>query len=72
MVIVESEEIGIIIEIRYAENGKYDTACKKAMEQIDTDGYTAELREDVFCTIIKLGIACFRKKCGVVAEKETL
>lgn len=67
---IEREEIGIIIEVKYAEKGNFEAACREAMEQIEKDGYTAELREDDFRSIYKYGIACFKKKCKVVIEKE--
>lgn len=67
---IEREEIGIIIEVKYAEKGNFEAACREAMEQIEKDGYTAELREDGFRSIYKYGIACFKKKCKVVIEKE--
>ena len=67
---IKREEIGIIIEVKYAEKGNFEAACREAMEQIEKDGYTAELREDGFRSIYKYGIACFKKKCKVVIEKE--
>ena len=67
---IESEEIGIIIEVKYAENAKYDSVCREALRQIEEVGYTAELKEDGFYKILKYGIACHRKKCRVMVEKE--
>ena len=66
----EKEEIGIIIEVKYAEKGDFETACQEAIEQIETEGYAIELREDSFDTIYKYGIACFKKRCRVVVKKE--
>ncbi|MDO5346377.1 MAG: PD-(D/E)XK nuclease domain-containing protein [Lachnospiraceae bacterium] len=68
---IESEDIGIIIEVKYAENARYSAVCQGALKQIDTDGYTAELEEEGCHTIYKYGIACYKKKCRVVLEKET-
>lgn len=67
---IESEDIGIIIEVKYAENAKYDTVCREALRQIEEAGYTEELKEDGFRKILKYGIACYRKKCRVMVKKE--
>ncbi|MCD8122279.1 MAG: PD-(D/E)XK nuclease domain-containing protein [Clostridiales bacterium] len=67
---IEDEAIGIIIEVKYAENEDFDAACQEAMQQIEEHDYTAELKKDDMQTILKYGIACCRKKCRVVVEKE--
>ncbi len=63
---IEDEGIGIILEVKYAEKGNYDDMCREALEQIERGDYGAEFREDGFDTILKYGIACFRKRCKVV------
>ncbi|MCD8337866.1 MAG: ATP-binding protein [Lachnospiraceae bacterium] len=67
---IEEEGIGIVIEVKYAESGDLDLACKEALDQINKNNYTAELKEDDMNKILKYGIACFKKKCRVVCEKE--
>ncbi len=67
---IEDESIGIIIEVKYADNGQFEAACAEALEQIDDHDYTAELRQDDMQTILKYGIACYKKKCRVVMRKE--
>lgn len=67
---IEDEGIGIIIEVKYAENEKYIPVCKGALEQIELENYSAGLKEDGFCTILKYGIACYQKRCKVLLEKE--
>lgn len=68
---IEEEEIGIVIEVKYAEGGDLDAACAEALEQINENNYIAELQEDDMHTILKYGIACFKKQCRVVAERES-
>ncbi|MCD7885341.1 MAG: ATP-binding protein [Lachnospiraceae bacterium] len=70
MVKIEEEDIGIIIEFKYARNARFDAECKDAMAQIDRMNYTSELKHEGFHTIYKYGIACFKKRCKVVCEKE--
>lgn len=69
---IEREDIGIIIEVKYAENGKFEAVCEGALKQIEADGYTSELEESGYRTIYKYGIACYKKKCRVVLEQESL
>lgn len=35
-----------MIEVKYAENGKYDQVCEEAMKQIETNGYVEALKQD--------------------------
>lgn len=57
---------GIVIELKYAENGDMDAACAKALEQIEEKDYVDRLRQDGMRNFIKYGIACFKKDCKVV------
>ena len=67
---IEEEEIGIVIELKYAEQGDLEAGCEKAMKQIMDMHYEQGLREDGMKTILRYGIACYKKKCKVVLEKE--
>lgn len=70
-ILVETgDEIGIVVEVKYAENGDFDTACRKAMKQIEDEGYVTALRQEGMETIHKYGIACYKKTCKAVYEKE--
>ncbi|MCD8149447.1 MAG: ATP-binding protein, partial [Clostridiales bacterium] len=69
---IDSADTGIIIEVKYAERAAFAAACREAMVQIETTGYTARLKDEGFHTIYKYGIACFRKRCRVVCEKEII
>ncbi|MCM1222181.1 MAG: ATP-binding protein [Lachnospiraceae bacterium] len=64
---VDDEEIGIIIELKYAENAAFDTACKEAMKQIKDRNYEENLIDDGMKTIYRYGIACYKKRCKVVS-----
>lgn len=64
-----AEKLGIVIEVKYAENGNLEDACREAMEQIKRGGYTEQPRLDGMGNIIKCGIACHVKNCKVVFEK---
>ncbi len=68
---IEDEEIGIIIEVKYAESGRLDSECKEALKQINEREYTAELKHDGMRTLLKYGIAFYKSTCRVVVERET-
>ena len=66
LVEVPDNRTGIVIELKYAENGNMDTACEEALKQIEDRDYTARLRDDGMRNIVKYGIACYKKNCKVV------
>ncbi len=65
-----SEKTSIIIEMKYAENGKLEACCEKAMKQIEQNGYAKRLHLDGMERIIRCGIACYVKKCKVMFQTE--
>lgn len=70
MVRIPSEKIGCIMEVKYAQDGAFETACSKAMKQIEDEGYAAALKQEGVHTIHKYGIACYKKSCKIVRQKE--
>lgn len=60
--------IGIVVELKYAEDGNLETACHRALRQIEDKKYEAKLREDGMRNIIKYGIACYKKECKVLKK----
>ena len=63
---IEDEDVGIVIEVKYADNGNLQGECEKALQQIIDIRYTEALEQEGIHTIIKYGIACYRKKCKVL------
>lgn len=61
--------MGIAIELKYAENGDMDAACKAALKQIEEKDYIARLKQDGMRNFIRYGIACFKKDCRVAVEQ---
>ena len=68
LVEVPTNRTGIVIEIKYAEDGNLDAACEKALKQIEEKDYVAKLKQDGMKNFIKYGIACFKKICKVKVE----
>ena len=64
---VEDRDIGLVIELKYAENAAFDDACKEALEQIRSRNYEEVLLDDGMKTIYRYGIACYKKRCKVMA-----
>lgn len=65
---IEEEEIGIVIELKYAENAAFDDACQEAMKQIRDRNYEEPLIDDGMKTIYRYGIACYKKRCKVITD----
>lgn len=65
---VEDKEIGIIIELKYAEKAAFDEGCREALKQINDKKYEEVLIDDGMKTIRKYGIACYKKRCMVMSE----
>ena len=57
LVEVPTNRTGIVIELKYAENGDLDAACE--------EDYVAKLKQDGMKNFIRYGVACFKKVCKV-------
>lgn len=55
-----------MIEVKYAEDGNLEESCKKALLQMEANHYEEALREEGMEHILKYGIACYKKRCGVM------
>jgi hypothetical protein len=60
------EGVGIVIELKYADDGDLQAYCDRAIQQIEEKNYDAVLHDDGMDTIIKYGIAFYKKKCKVI------
>lgn len=67
---IGDEEIGIVIEVKYPDNANLEEGCRKALDQIETKNYEEQLRDEGMKTILKYGIACYKKRCRVTCEKK--
>lgn len=66
LVEVPDNRTGIVVELKYAEDGDMEAACAKALTQIDEKNYIMKLKQDGMRNFIKYGIACYKKDCKVV------
>ena len=69
LVEVPNNRTGIVIELKYAENGDMDAACSEALNQIEEKSYVDKPKQDGMRNFIKYGIACFKKDCKVVVSE---
>ena len=71
-ILVETDdgETGIILELKYADDGNLNTACKKALEQINRNRYEEILLDEGVPNILKYGISFYKKRCRVMADRE--
>ena len=66
----KNPDVGIVIELKYARSFKeLDQACERALEQIRDRRYDEALREDGRSEILAYGIAFWKKRCKVRAER---
>ena len=60
------DRVGIVIELKYAEDGNLEAACREALEQIEDKKYGEGLKRRSMKKIIRYGIAFWEKECMVV------
>ena len=63
---------GCVFEIKYAEDGRFDETCRKAMQQMKDKKYADILKQEGVEKIYLYGIAFYRKFCKVVCEQENV
>ncbi len=66
---IRQHEIGIVIELKYAEDGAFEAGCQEALRQIHEKEYESALIKNGLHTIYRYGIACYKKRCKVVSER---
>ncbi len=66
LLMMEDGETGVVIEVKYAQNGDLDAGCREALKQIEDKRYGEVLRDEGTGHILKYGIACYKKRCRVV------
>ena len=60
------ERIGIVIELKYANDGNLEAACEEALKQIESKQYAEGLKRRGMKKIIKYGMAFWGKECRVM------
>ena len=71
-ILIDDAETGIVIEVKYAQNGDLEAECQKALTQMRALHYEEGMRNAGIRKILKYGIACWKKTCKVVVESEIL
>ncbi len=70
LIMIPADEIGIVIEVKFGEDEKMEQGCKQALKQIEDRNYVQYLLDEGMTTILKYGVACYKKKCRIIkAEK---
>lgn len=59
------DRIGIVIELKYANDGNLEAACAEALKQIEDRKYAEGLKRRAVKKILKYGIAFWEKECMV-------
>ena len=71
-ILIDDAETGIVIEVKYAQNGDLEAECQKALTQMRVLHYEDGMRNAGMQKVFKYGIACWKKTCKVVVESEIL
>ena len=71
-VLIDDAETGIVIEVKYAQDGDLEAECQKALTQMRALHYEDGMRNAGMQKVFKYGIACWKKTCKVVVESEIL
>lgn len=71
-ILIDDAETGIVIEVKYAQNGDLEAECQKALTQMRALHYEDGMRNAGMQMVFKYGIACWKKTCKVVVESESL
>ena len=61
MIWIDDLELGIVIEVKYAEADQMEAECQKALRQIEGNKYEEVFQQDDIHTVLKYGIACNRR-----------
>ena len=64
------QKMGIVIELKYVDDGNLGAGCQAALAQIEQEGYTSQPELDGMKKILKCAMACHVKDCKVMFEKE--
>ena len=64
--ITTPDRVGIVIELKYADDGNLEKACREATRQIEEKKYAEGLKRWRTKKILKYGIAFWEKECMVV------
>ena len=62
------DRLGMVIELKYAEDGNLERACAAALSQIEEKKYAEGLQRRGVKKILKYGIAFWEKDCMVAME----
>lgn len=60
------DRIGIVIELKYADDGNLEAACTEALKQIEEKRYAEGLKRRAMNKILRYGMAFCEKECMVV------
>lgn len=66
IVICTPDRVGIIIELKYADDGNLEKACADALKQIEDRKYAVDLEHRRMKKVLKYGMAFREKECKVV------
>lgn len=70
LVRVDDADIGIVIEIKYAQEADLEATCQKALQQISNKHYADALLAAGVQHVLRYAIACNRKQCCIKLDTQ--
>ena len=66
-ILIETEDasLGIVIEVKYVQEGSLNRGTSEALKQIEDRHYVEKLYNDGMEKVLKYGVACQKKQCRV-------
>ena len=66
IVICTPDRVGMIIELKYADDGNLEKGCADALKQIEDRKYAIGLEHKRLKKVLRYGMAFYEKECKVV------
>ena len=64
--------LGMIIEVKYADDGDLESTCRKGLTQIEVKRYADRMQDERFQTILKYGMAFYMKESRVMMTSQRM
>ena len=65
-----AEPVGIVMEVKYAQDGNLEAACHKALEQIAQRQYGNAFYNEDIKKVFRYGVAFYKNKCRMILDDE--
>lgn len=68
----DEASLAMVIEVKYADDGNLQATCERGLRQIEEKRYADSLPEGEYRTILKYGMAFYRKECRILLNRQLI